>query len=93
MANTKSAEKRARQSLRRQQRNTSVISAIKTARKRARQAIASGSKEAIESTISRLYSALDKAAKRGIIHKNAARRGKSRIQLALKRHNAKAAAV
>lgn len=82
MANIKSVEKRARQSVKRHTRNTAVLSSLKTARKRAEQAIASGDTTAATAAVSRLSSALDKAAKRGIIHANAASRGKSRLTLA-----------
>lgn len=82
MANIKSVEKRARQSVKRHARNTAVLSSLKTVRKRAHQAIASGDSAAASSAISQLSSALDKAAKRGIIHPNAADRGKSRLTLA-----------
>lgn len=83
MANTKSAEKRARQSLKRHLRNKSVISAIKTARKRVLQAIQKGEAAEVQSAISQYVSRLDKAAKRGIIHRNAANRNKSRISALL----------
>ncbi|HEY1770822.1 MAG TPA: 30S ribosomal protein S20 [Chthoniobacterales bacterium] len=71
MANTKSAAKRARQNSRRTQRNRSVITKLRSLNKRR----ASGKTEDHRA----LISALDKAAKRGIIHKNAARRRKARL--------------
>jgi small subunit ribosomal protein S20 len=92
MANIKSVEKRARQSVRRHARNTNVLSSLKTAQKRARKAIATGDTTAAQNEINLLSSALDKAAKRGIIHPNAANRGKSRIQRARAKASAPAAA-
>ncbi|MFV0416397.1 MAG: 30S ribosomal protein S20 [Chthoniobacterales bacterium] len=80
MANIKSAIKRSRQSEKRRNHNTSVTSDIKTKQKNARAAIESGAAaDEVKSSISKLASALDKAAKRGIIHKNAANRKKANI--------------
>jgi small subunit ribosomal protein S20 len=73
MANTKSAAKRARQTERRSLRNRSVLTRIRTLSKRASAA------EAKPSDITALLSAIDKAAKRGIIHRNAANRRKARM--------------
>ena len=74
MANTKSAAKRARQSLSRMRQNRAVRSRLRTLQKRVR-----GGEAANSETIRTLVSALDKAAKRGIIHRNAANRRKSRL--------------
>jgi small subunit ribosomal protein S20 len=73
MANTKSAAKRARQTERRSFRNRSVLTRIRTLSKRAIAA------EAKPADITALLSAIDKAAKRGIIHRNAANRRKARL--------------
>ncbi len=73
MANTKSAAKRARQTERRTLRNRSVLSRLRTLQKRA-----NGS-DAQPSDRVALISAIDKAAKRGILHRNAARRRKARL--------------
>ena len=73
MANSKSAAKRARQSPRRTLRNRSVITNLRSLTKRHD---GSGEKEDLRS----LTSALDKAAKRGIIHKNVANRRKARLK-------------
>jgi small subunit ribosomal protein S20 len=90
MANIKSAAKRARQAVVRTARNSSVISGLKTEQKKFRKAIAEGNLEAAKTGSSSLLSALDKAAKRGVIHKNVANRSKSRIARALKPAAAKA---
>ncbi len=83
MANTKSAAKSARQSVRRREINAGVITGIKTEQKKFRKAIADGNKDAAKVELVELTSALDKAAKRGIIHKNVADRRKSRLTKAL----------
>jgi len=74
MANTKSAAKRARRSLVRARHNRSVRTRLRTLQKRTRSATKPDAKE-----IHALISALDKAAKRGIIHRNAANRRKGRL--------------
>lgn len=73
MANTKSAAKRARQTQRRALRNRQVLSRTRTLSKRA------GDASAQAADITALISAIDKAAKRGIIHRNAAVRRKARL--------------
>jgi small subunit ribosomal protein S20 len=75
MANSKSAAKRARQSPRRTLRNRSVITNLRSLAKRN----AAGARP--EETRA-LVAALDKAAKRAIIHKNAANRRKARLNKA-----------
>jgi small subunit ribosomal protein S20 len=74
MANTKSAAKRSRQSLTRSNQNRSVRTRLRTLQKRVR-----GSTKPDVEQIRGLISALDKAAKRGIIHRNAADRRKARL--------------
>ena len=74
MANTKSAAKRARQTARRSLRNRSVLTRL---RKMQKQVTGSGTTDA--TGVRQLISAVDKAAKRGIIHRNAARRRKARL--------------
>jgi len=78
MANTKSAAKRSRQSLSRADQNRSVRTRLRTLQKRAR-----GAGKADAEQIRALISALDKAAKRGIIHRNAADRRKARLNTLL----------
>jgi len=74
MANTRSAAKRARQSAGRSLRNRSVRTRLRTLQKRVRGAAKPAAQE-----IHVLVSAIDKAAKRGIIHRNAANRRKARL--------------
>ena len=74
MANTKSASKRARQTTKRSLRNRSVLTHLRNLKKRTR------SSEKVEvSQVRSLISAIDKAAKRRVIHRNAANRQKSRL--------------
>ncbi len=81
MANTKSAAKRARQTPKRTLRNRSILTGLKTAQKKLQTALTGAAADpAARLTAARLYvSELDRAAKRGTIHKNAADRRKSRL--------------
>ena len=74
----RSALKRIRQTGRRTAIKTLARSSARTAVKTARDAIAKGSGD-VETAVRGAASALDKAVKRGAIHKNAARRRTSRI--------------
>jgi small subunit ribosomal protein S20 len=78
MANTKSAAKRARQTSKRTLRNRSTLARLRTMQKRASSTESSNADE-----IRALISAIDKAAKRGVIHENAANRRKTRLNRAL----------
>jgi small subunit ribosomal protein S20 len=78
MANTKSATKRARQTLKRSLRNRSAVTRLRTMQKQARSTQTPSADQ-----IRALISAIDKAAKRGIIHENAANRRKARLNRAL----------
>ena len=84
MANIKSAAKRARQGVARRARNTTVISALKSGQKKVRTAVAAGKLDEAKSEFARISAALDKAAKRGIIHQNSADRRKSALNRALR---------
>lgn len=78
MANTKSAEKRARQSQSRATQNRSVRTRLRGLQKRARM-----SDKPDREQIRNLISALDKAAKHGVIHRNVADRRKARLNALL----------
>jgi small subunit ribosomal protein S20 len=78
VANLRSALRDIKKSRKRAERNQSVRSAIKTFVKKTRVAIQGGEAEA-ETLFLATSSLVDKAAKRGIIHKNAANRRKSRL--------------
>jgi small subunit ribosomal protein S20 len=81
MANSKSAAKRARQNPRRTLRNRAAITSLRSLAKRQ----ASGGQP---NDARALVSALDKAAKRGIIHKNVANRRKARLNKAVAKASA-----
>ncbi len=85
MPNIKSAIKRVKTSNARNAQNTTVKSAMRTAVKKAEAAIASEDKNAANESLVVAASNLDKAAAKGLIHKNAAARKKSRLA---KRNNA-----
>lgn len=79
MANTSSAIKAVRQNERRRLRNRMVRSATRTRVKKARVALVGSDSEAAQSAILEAISSLDRAAQKGIIHRNAAARTKSRL--------------
>lgn len=84
MANIKSAIKRARQSEKRRQHNASARSYYRTYVKKVIKAIASGNQEEARAAFAQAQPVLDKAAGKGIIHKNKAARLKSRLNARVK---------
>jgi small subunit ribosomal protein S20 len=74
-----SAMKRARQAVKRNLRNTSVLSSVKTVLKKVEEAIASGNREDAGKALLKAVSALNKAASKGVIHDNTASRKISRL--------------
>ena len=84
MANIKSAAKRARQGAALRTRNASVLSALKSGQKKLRVALAAGKLDEAKAEYVKVSASLDKADKRGIIHKNSAGRRKSAFNRALK---------
>jgi small subunit ribosomal protein S20 len=83
MANTKSAAKRARQTERRTLMNRRVLSSVKNSLKAVRAAIKAGKKDEARKLVQTFASTVDKAAKTGRLHKNAANRHKSNVTRAL----------
>ena len=79
MPNIKSVVKDVRKSRERHVRNVAAKSKIKTHVKKARTAIEAGDAEAAQKAVSEAVSVIDKAAGKGIIHKKAAARRKSRL--------------
>ena len=79
MANNASARKRIRQIKTRTERNRVLKSRIKTFRKKLLTAIEAGDAKAISEAYNEFSSATDIAAKKNVIHKNAAGRLKSRM--------------
>ncbi len=74
MANTKSAKKRSRQSDKRALHNRSIKTRVRSARRALNDALASGDANEAGTKYRSLVSAADRAAKNGVIHKNAASR-------------------
>ena len=83
MANTKSALKEIRKNARRRVRSRLVRASTRTHVKRAVQAIKTSAPETQE-LLRQAISALDKAAAKDVIHRNAAARRKSRLTKKLK---------
>ena len=77
MANIKSQIKRIRTNEKARQRNVAVRSALKTAVRRVRTAATTGDAEAAAEALKTASKALDKAASKGVIHKNQAANRKS----------------
>ncbi|CAN5788054.1 30S ribosomal protein S20 [soil metagenome] len=88
MANTKSAAKRSRQTAKRSLRNRSVITRLRKMQK----SVGSATGERDPAKVRELISAVEKAAKRGIVHRNAARRRKARLTKSLQPATAPATA-
>jgi len=79
LPHTKSAIKNLRKNRRRRMRNRLFRSRARTAVKKARRLIEAGQLEEAREAVRVAYSALDKAAEKGIIHKNNAARRKARL--------------
>jgi small subunit ribosomal protein S20 len=88
MANTKSAEKAARQSEKRQAQNRIYLGGARTSVKKARTAIASGNGDAADAAVKEAMSTLDRAATKGVLHRNNAARRKSRLMRSLNKAKA-----
>ena len=84
MANSKSAEKRARQSEKNRIHNKSMRSAMRTGIKNTLRAIKAGDKEKAEAAFRAAVPKIDRMATKGIIHQNKAARHKSRLNAKLK---------
>lgn len=83
MPNTKSAMKAMRNSRRRNAINLRTRSKFKSAVKETRTLIASGDVKESAESLKKAMSALDKAVKKDVLHKNTAARRKSRLAKAL----------
>jgi small subunit ribosomal protein S20 len=83
MANIKSAIKRIETTERRTLRNRIFKSIVKTEIKKFEAAIHSGNLEEAKALLSRTAHVLDKASAKGILHKNAVSRKKSRLAIKL----------
>jgi small subunit ribosomal protein S20 len=87
MANIRSAEKQRRQAEKRNERNRAGKSKLRTALKKARATVATGT--GVDEAVSTGFSVIDRAAKHGLIKDNTADRYKSRLAASAKRSTAK----
>lgn len=83
MPNTKSAERRMRNSARKQMHNRSIVSKLRGLEKNFRTLITGGKKDEASKALSGVHSAFDKAVKSGVITRPTANRKKSRLAIAL----------
>ncbi|MCP4043386.1 MAG: 30S ribosomal protein S20 [Gammaproteobacteria bacterium] len=79
MANSKQAEKRSRQAEKCRLHNASISSEMRTSVKKVEKNIDQGDKEAAQTAYRLAVPKLDRAADKGMIHKNKAARHKSRL--------------
>lgn len=79
MPNIKSAAKRLKQNIKRRLINRMRKSRVKTSETHLNEMIKAGDKEAVQKQLSKCFSELDKAAKKGTIHQNKADRKKARL--------------
>ena len=79
MANTKSAIKAARKTVRLTARNKATKTRLKTLHKKFLAAAKGEDKEAAKTAGNAYASAMDKAIKSGVVHKNAASRAKAKV--------------
>jgi small subunit ribosomal protein S20 len=85
MPNTKSAERRMRNSARKNLQNSSVKSRLRRVEKEFRAAVTAGKKDEAVKLLPGVHSAYDKAVKSGVVARPTANRKKSRLALALKK--------
>ncbi|MCD7763940.1 MAG: 30S ribosomal protein S20 [Lachnospiraceae bacterium] len=83
MANIKSAKKRILVSQKRHDKNKAIKSSVKTAMKKVEAAVAANDKAAAEAALLAATSTIDKAATKGVYHKNNAARKVSRLAKAV----------
>jgi small subunit ribosomal protein S20 len=83
MPNTKSAERRMRNSARKQGYNRSIKSRLRTLEKGYLDLVGAGKKDDATKALRGITSAFDKAAKAGVVHRATADRKKSRLALRL----------
>jgi small subunit ribosomal protein S20 len=84
MANIKSARKRAHQSAKLRVHNMSLRTAVRTAMKGVTKAVASGDKDSAAKALVQSQRVIDRVVAKGVMHRNAGDRHKSRLAHALK---------
>lgn len=85
MANTKSAEKAARQAVKHRAHNVALRSRSRSAIRKAADTIAAGNKTAATAAYREAASVVDSLVNKGLVHKNKAARHKSRLAARLKK--------
>ena len=83
MANTRSAEKRNRQTQKRRARNQGVRTRVKSAVKKVRETLERGELAASQEAFKVAARAIDKASSKGVVHRNTASRKISRLAKAV----------
>ncbi len=89
MPNHKSSEKRVRQSEKRRLVNKNNRGRLRTSIKRLRAALAAGNTEELSALLPTTISTIDKAVQKGVLHRNAAARHKSRLTARVNQASAK----
>ncbi|MDX1385786.1 MAG: 30S ribosomal protein S20 [Thermoanaerobaculia bacterium] len=84
MANIKSAEKRLRQSHKNRGRNRNYRTRMRSAVRRLREAVQAGDRANAEQLLPETLRLIDSTAGKGIVHRNAAARAKSRLSRAVR---------
>jgi len=84
MANIKSVRKRARQALVRRDHNMGLRTSVRTAIKNVKKAVAAGNKDAAAKSLRESQRVIDRIVAKGILHRNAGDRHKSRLTQAVK---------
>lgn len=84
MANIKSARKRARQAIVRRAHNMSLRTEVRTAMKNVVKAVAAGKKDEAAKVLQASQRVIDRVVAKGILHRNAGDRHKSRLAHAVK---------
>lgn len=89
MPNHKSSEKRVRQSEKRRLINKSNRGRLRTSIRKLRAAMSAGQAEELNTLLPTTISTIDKAVQKGVLHRNAAARYKSRLTARVNQANAK----
>jgi len=84
VANIKSAEKRARQTVKRRAHNMASRSRLRTAMKDVLSAVQAGNKDEAKATLKSAVPVIDTMVNKGLIHRNAAARYKSSLNARVK---------
>ena len=84
MANIKSVRKRARQAVERRDHNMGLRTSVRSAIKKVQKAVAAGNKDAALTSLRDSQRVIDRIVAKGILHRNAGDRHKSRLAHAVK---------